>query len=154
MNKYVYILYDATVSKIKKKSMQWFFWYNYYTGSLTKHGKWVFEWINFKLLIVSLKKQISAADIMEEFSELNTFMMVFSQGRLPKWQFPKWQLPKGYRLGSLRCHRLQWGPSAAARTDLPLQKLHIWEVAYLENTLGKLPLRKNPLRKYLTSLFD
>ena len=50
-------------------------------------------------------------------------------------------------------------PSAMARTGwgrdrlwkLPLGKLHIWEVATWENTLGKLTLQKNPLGKYLTS---
>ena len=35
---------------------------------------------------------------------------------------------------------------------LSLGKLHILEVAIWENTLGKLPLRKNPLGKYLASL--
>ena len=31
-------------------------------------------------------------------------------------------------------------------------KLHIWEVSTWENTLDKLPLGKNPLGKYLTSI--
>ena len=35
---------------------------------------------------------------------------------------------------------------------LPLEKLHIWEVATWENTLGKLPLGIDPMGKYLTSL--
>jgi len=46
------------------------------------------------------------------------------------------------------------GPSAAVRTDLGsyrLGKLDIWEVATQEDTLGKLPIGKNPLEKYLTS---
>ena len=34
---------------------------------------------------------------------------------------------------------------------LPLGKLHIWELATWVNTLGKLPLLKRPLGKYLTS---
>jgi len=44
------------------------------------------------------------------------------------------------------------GPSAAVRTDLGsyrLGKLDIWEVATQEDTLGKLPIGKNPLEKYL-----
>jgi len=46
---------------------------------------------------------------------------------------------KKVRLGPLRRCRLQWGQSAAARTDLG------------NYTVGKLPLGKNPLEKFLTS---
>ena len=35
---------------------------------------------------------------------------------------------------------------------LPLGKLHIWEVATWENTIGKLQIRKMSLGKYLTSI--
>ena len=42
-------------------------------------------------------------------------------------------------------------PSAEAKTDFPLGKLHIREVVTWKNTLGRLPLRENPLGKYLIS---
>ena len=34
-----------------------------------------------------------------------------------------------------------------------LGKLHIWKVGTWENTLGKLPLGKNSLGKYLTPIY-
>ena len=99
--------------------------------------------------------------------------------QFPKWQLPKCaisQAATSQRLGQVLggftgCYGR---PSAAARVGqraehcvqnrlgaeccgqdrlgkLPLGKLHSWEVATWENTLGKLPLRKKPLGKYLTS---
>ena len=75
--------------------------------------------------------------------------------------FPSGNFPK-VRLGSLRRRRLQWGPSAAARTifgrELRLGQtweVVAWEITNLEschaweNTLEKFPLGENPLGKYL-----
>ena len=71
-----------------------------------------------------------------------------------------------YQVRHLRCRRLQWGAEHCGQDGLggqvlwllvnllrkfELGKLHIWEVATWENTLGRLLLGKTPLGKYLTS---
>ena len=94
----------------------------------------------------------------------------FPSGNFPTVQFPKRKLSKGQvrpseapqdamggralRLGAecrgqnnMRAERCGWDRLG----KLSLRKFLIWEVATLENNLGKLPLEKNPLRKYLTS---
>ena len=75
--------------------------------------------------------------------------------------FPSGNFSK-VRLGPLRPRRLYGGMGRALRLGwnmgaepcgkdrlrkLPLGNLHIWEVATRENTLGKMPLGKNPLGK-------
>ena len=77
-------------------------------------------------------------------SPVVTFQLCnFQSGNFPK-----------VRLGPLRRRRMQWGAERCGWDrlgKLSLRKFLIWEVATLENNLGKLPLEKNPLRKYLTS---
>ena len=78
----------------------------------------------------------------------NLWFSVFSQwyfpkGDFPSDNFPKWQLPKCV---IFRAVISQWfgGNGGGDRT------LRLWQtckVATRENTLGKLPLRKNPLGK-------
>ena len=99
---------------------------------------------------------------------LCTFPKAFSQLTIsqvvnfPNVKFPKRQLPKGYvrsskapqaAMGAERYdgkdRALRQEQSAGGQT---LRLGNSWEVITWENTLGKLPLGKNPLRKYLPSL--
>ena len=68
-------------------------------------------------------------------------------------QFPKLQLPKSVLAAVLDPHCSLWclrGPNQTFG-ELPLGKLHIWEVAACGSFIGKLSVGKNPLGKYLTS---
>ena len=84
---------------------------------------------------------------------LGTFPKIFPSVNFPNVQFPKRQLPKyvleaalgpqsvlAAALGLLVL-RLLRGPNLALG-KLPLGKLHIWEVATREMSLGKSPLGK------------
>ena len=101
---------------------------------------------------------------------LGTFPEAFSQVTIsqvvnfPNVQFPKQQLPKGYVRSSKAPQAAmgaeRWGYDGKDRAMRQEQSAggralglgHSWEVTTWENTLGKLPLGKNPLRTYLTSL--
>ena len=97
-------------------------------------------------------------------STLGTFPKALSQLATSHGYFPKWQLPKCAISQSATSQALGPQPILAASTRPPLKpaapnlmgscrfgnctfgKLpRTWE-----NTLGKLPLGKNPLEKYLT----
>ena len=79
----------------------------------------------------------------------------FLKVEFPRDNFPSGNFPK-VRLGSLRHHRLQWGPcaaarmarvpNAAARTDMGSYRLGNWTFEKLP--LWKIPLGNNHLGKY------
>jgi len=73
---------------------------------------------------------------------------------LPKWQLPKCAVSQTATSTGCNGQEMRFGwarePSTAAKTDLPLGKLHIREVVTWKDTLGRLPLGKNSLGKYLT----
>ena len=112
---------------------------------------------------VQMLGTLSKAFFQRRFSKGDFPSDNFPSGNFTSVQFLKRQVAKG--IGHLRRRRLQSGPSAAAKMgqvaqrrsqNMPgakrcgqdrLGKLHSWEVASGENTLGKLPLGKKSFEK-------
>ena len=78
---------------------------------------------------------------------------VLSQRQFPNGEFPSYNFPK-VRLCPLRSRRLTWGPSPAARTGFRPSATARTDLRSCRSgncILGKMPLGKNHLGKYLTS---